>query len=163
MYLHDVVNKGHYNDVIMGTMAPQITSCTISADKKNTPKLRVASLGFVRGIHRWPVISPYKGPVTRKMFPFNDVIVKKRRKFSRGILNTSHLDKMAAISQTTFSNDDDLVHRRIYAALDGDDTGKCLNIKISFYQYRDPRVKHRTVSRASHLYNGNIHTWKDRL
>ena len=25
---------------------------------------------FVRGIHRWPVDSPHKGPVTRKMFPY---------------------------------------------------------------------------------------------
>ena len=34
-----------------------------------------ASLAFVRGIHRWPVNSPHKGPVTRKMFPFYDVIM----------------------------------------------------------------------------------------
>ena len=34
-----------------------------------------ASLAFVRGIHRWPVNSPYKWPVTRKMFPFDDVIM----------------------------------------------------------------------------------------
>ena len=33
-----------------------------------------ASLAFVRGIHRWPVHSPHKGPVTRKMFPFDDVM-----------------------------------------------------------------------------------------
>ena len=32
-----------------------------------------SSLAFVRGIHRWPVNSPHKGPVTRKMFPFDDV------------------------------------------------------------------------------------------
>ena len=30
---------------------------------------------FVRGIHRWPVDSPHKGPVTRKIFPFHDVMV----------------------------------------------------------------------------------------
>ena len=34
-----------------------------------------ASLAFVRGIHRWPVNSPHKWPVTRKMFPFDDVIM----------------------------------------------------------------------------------------
>ena len=34
-----------------------------------------ASLAFVRGIHRWPVNSPHKGPVTLKMFPFDDVIM----------------------------------------------------------------------------------------
>ena len=27
------------------------------------------------GIHRWPVKSPHKGPVTRKMFPFDDAIM----------------------------------------------------------------------------------------
>ena len=34
-----------------------------------------ASLAFMRGIHRGPVNSPHKGPVTRKMFPFGDVIM----------------------------------------------------------------------------------------
>ena len=34
-----------------------------------------ASLAFVRGIHRVPVNSPHKWPVTRKMFPFDDVIM----------------------------------------------------------------------------------------
>ena len=34
-----------------------------------------ASLAFVRGIHRGPVNSPHKWPVTRKMFPFHDVIM----------------------------------------------------------------------------------------
>ena len=34
-----------------------------------------ASLASVRGIHRWPVNSPHKGPVTRKMFPFDGVIM----------------------------------------------------------------------------------------
>ena len=34
-----------------------------------------ASLAFARRIHRWPVNSPHKGPVTRKMFSFDDVIM----------------------------------------------------------------------------------------
>ena len=34
-----------------------------------------ASLDVVRGIHRGPVNSPHKWPVTRKMFPFDDVIM----------------------------------------------------------------------------------------
>ena len=29
----------------------------------------------MRGIHQWPVNSPHKGPVTRKMFLFDDVIM----------------------------------------------------------------------------------------
>ena len=68
----------HYIDVIMSAMASQITSLTIvystvysGADQKQKS---FASLAFVRGIHRWPVGSPHKGPVTRKMFPFDDVI-----------------------------------------------------------------------------------------
>ena len=39
-----------------------------------------ASLSFVRGIHRWPVNSPHKGPATRKLFPLDDVIIVKRLK-----------------------------------------------------------------------------------
>ena len=34
-----------------------------------------ASLASVWGVHQWPVNSPHKGPVTRKMFPFDDVIM----------------------------------------------------------------------------------------
>ena len=36
-----------------------------------------ASQAFVQGIHRSPVNSPHKGLVTRKMFPFDDVIMTK--------------------------------------------------------------------------------------
>ena len=43
---------------------------------KKTSKFRVT--GLCAGIHRWPVNSPHKGPVTRKMFPFDDVIISRR-------------------------------------------------------------------------------------
>ena len=33
------------------------------------------SLALVRRIHPWPVDSPQKGPVTWKMFPFDDVVM----------------------------------------------------------------------------------------
>ena len=70
----------HYNDAIMSLMASQITSLTIvySTVYSGTDQRRhqsSASLAFVRGIHRWPVKSPHKGPVTPKMFPFDDVIM----------------------------------------------------------------------------------------
>ena len=70
----------HYKDVIMSAMAHQITSLTIvySAVYSGTDRRKhqsSASLAFVRGIHRWPVNSSHKGPVTRKMFPFDDVIM----------------------------------------------------------------------------------------
>ena len=62
----------HYSDVIMGTMASQITILTIvyatvysGADQRKHQSS--ASLAFVWGIHRWPVNSPHKWPVTREM------------------------------------------------------------------------------------------------
>ena len=76
-------NSRHYCDVIMGPMASKITSLTIvystiysGADQRKHQ--RSASLDFVRGIPRSPVNSPHKGPVTRKMFPFDDVIMEPR-------------------------------------------------------------------------------------
>ena len=70
----------HYGDVIMSTMASQITSVslvysTICSNADQRKHESSASLAFVRGIHRWLVNSPHKGPVTRKMFPFDDVIM----------------------------------------------------------------------------------------
>ena len=72
----------HYSDVIMGAIASQITSLTIvyssvysGADQRKHQSS--ASLAFVRGIHRRPVNYPHKGPVTRKMFPFDDVLMVK--------------------------------------------------------------------------------------
>ena len=41
-----------------------------------------ASLAFVRGIHRWPVNSPHKGPVTRKLVPFHDASLTDMFKIS---------------------------------------------------------------------------------
>ena len=61
----------HYSDVIMSTMASQVTSLTIvyttvysGADQRKHQSS--ASLAFVRGIHWWLVNSPHKWPVTRK-------------------------------------------------------------------------------------------------
>ena len=64
----------------MSAMVSQITGASIvystvcsGADQRTHQSS--ASLAFVRGIHRWPVNSSHKGPVTRKMFPFDDVIM----------------------------------------------------------------------------------------
>ena len=70
----------HYNDIIMGAIASQITSITIVYSAVNSGANQrkhrsSASLAFVRGIHRWPVNSPHKWPVTRKMFPLDGVIL----------------------------------------------------------------------------------------
>ena len=66
----------HYRDVIIGVMVSQLTSLTIvylvvywGADQRKHQSS--ASLAFVRGIHRWPVNSTHKWPVTQKIIPFD--------------------------------------------------------------------------------------------
>ena len=68
------------SDAIMGAMTSQITSLTIVystvySDVDQRKHHSSASMAFVRGIHRWPVNSTHKGPVTGKMFSFDDVII----------------------------------------------------------------------------------------
>ena len=86
----------------MGAMAYQITSLTIvystvcsGADQRKHQSS--ASLAFVRGFHRSPVNSPHKGPVTRKLFPFHDVIMA-----SCETLTNWGRDKFATISHDIF-------------------------------------------------------------
>ena len=74
---HFSCDHNHYSDIIMGAIASQITGLTIvystiypDADQRKHQSS--ASLAFVRGIHRG-----HKGPVTQKMFPFDDVIMIK--------------------------------------------------------------------------------------
>ena len=64
----------------MRMMVSQMTNFTIvnsivcsGADQRKYQSS--TSLAFVRGIHCWPVNSLHKGPVTRKMVPFDDVIM----------------------------------------------------------------------------------------
>ena len=61
-------------------MASQITNFTIvyttvysGADQRKHQSS--TSLAFVREIQRWSVKSPHKWPITREMFPFDDVII----------------------------------------------------------------------------------------
>ena len=75
--LHSEWNKTlHYNDVIMGVIAfkhqPRefLLNRLFGADQRKHQNS--ASLAFV---HRRAVNYPHKGPVTRKMFPFGDVIM----------------------------------------------------------------------------------------
>ena len=64
----------------MGAIASQITCFTIvylavysGADQRKLQSS--ASLAFVLGIHRSPMNFPHKWPLTRKMFPLDDVIM----------------------------------------------------------------------------------------
>ena len=62
---HDIVSNHQPHDCLL--------NCLFIRRSKKTSKLRVT--GLCSGIHRRPVNSPYKWPVTRKMFPFDDVIM----------------------------------------------------------------------------------------
>ena len=88
----------HYSDVIMGAMASQITSLAIvyvtvysRVDKK---KKRSASLSLVQGIHR---NSPHKWPVTRKIFPFDDVIMDDHAILIGSILQWRHISPITGM------------------------------------------------------------------
>ena len=79
---HHWACRCHYSDVIISAMASQITNVSIvcstvcsGADQRKYQSS--ASLVFLRGNHRWQVDSLHKEPVTRKMFPFDDVIMAR--------------------------------------------------------------------------------------
>ena len=57
---------------ISGGFIVYSTICSGADQKKHQSS---TSLAFVRGIDRWPVKFLHKGPVTQKMFPFDDVIM----------------------------------------------------------------------------------------
>ena len=64
----------------MSAMASQITGVSdyfLDRLLDRRKYQRSASLDFVRGIHQWPVNSQHKGPVTRKPFSFDDVIMQQ--------------------------------------------------------------------------------------
>ena len=65
---HEGVLRHQHHDCLLNRLFRRRSTWS-----KKLSKLRVT--GFVRGIHRWPVNSPHKGPVIRKMFPFDDVIM----------------------------------------------------------------------------------------
>ena len=70
----------NYSDVIMSLMASQITGVsivctTLSSGTDQRKHQSFASLAFVTRIHQWQMNSPHKGPVMRKIFPFDDVIM----------------------------------------------------------------------------------------
>ena len=70
----------HYRDVIMGSIVSLITSLTsvystVHSGADQRKHQSSASLAFVWGIHRIPVNSSHKWPVTRNMSPLVDVIM----------------------------------------------------------------------------------------
>ena len=104
------LETSHYSGVIMSTMTSQITSvftvCSVFCSGADQRKHQnSASLAYVGGIHRGPVNPHHKGsvtqkmfhlmtspgtgefsshgPVTRKIFPFDDVIMIPETHFTK--------------------------------------------------------------------------------
>ena len=127
----------------MSSMTSQITCASIvypivcpGADQST--HLNSASLAFVRGIHRWPVNSPHKGPVMWKMSPFDDVIM-----VNSGVIDNS-LDN----------------------SLDNSDVWNarcCFNMKRPSFEYKYSYCKDNGMPRSSYFYNRNSHAKKRRL
>ena len=94
-----IIGSDHYDDMTMNAMASQIISLTIVysivySDADQRKHQSSASLAFVLGIHRGPVNSPDKWPVTRKMSPFDDIIMywlSVINKFSRNICQYTYI------------------------------------------------------------------------
>ena len=102
-----ILIRHHYNEVIMSAMAYQITSLmvvysTIYSGADQRKHQSSASLAFVRGIHRWPMNSPRKGPVTRKMFPLDGVIICVWQ--SGCCLSWGRLSNSSTISETRIAD-----------------------------------------------------------
>ena len=84
----------HYSDDTMSAITSQNTCLIIvystvysAADQRKHQSS--ASLAFVKGIHWSPVNSPHKGPVSRKIIPFDDVIMKGVRHHQSWYRNSS--------------------------------------------------------------------------
>ena len=112
--LHAASPVWHYNDVIMSAMASQITSLTIVYSTvysgRNQRKHQSSkSLPFVQGIYRWPENSPHKGPVARKMFPFDDVIMECRTQKIQNEVTHISLEQIVCMLLVVLQNRIDMV------------------------------------------------------
>ena len=56
---------------------PHVCLLTVYSGAHQRKHRSSSSLASVWRNHRWPVNSPHKWPVTRKMFPFDDAIVRQ--------------------------------------------------------------------------------------
>ena len=69
-----------------GVSNHQLHDCLLNRlfRRRSKKTSKSVSLAFLRGIPRWPVNSPQKWPVTRKMFPFDDVIISLNENLQHG-------------------------------------------------------------------------------
>ena len=110
------------------------------------------------GIHLGLVNSPHKWPVTRKMFPFDDVIMWKYRLQNgghhvQGEMSQVHPNERQKYVIQVWSLPCVLISRWHKKP------GSRFNIKMS-YQYRKSHCGDKTVVRSSYLHNGISYTGK---
>ena len=160
-----VISAVHYSDVIMSTMA--FTQTVYSGADQNKHQSS-ASLAFVcvcvwggGGIHQWPVNSPHKGPVTRKMFPFDDVIIvylvpsqKVAIKFRR--IDMTSLQQYLKFTGIVGVPED----KRVFGSLFNlylESTGSLVTIT-----YHDSsRKRHNQRQQQEYLFTGGYQTYSD--
>ena len=99
----------------MSAIASQITSVSIvylalCSGEDQRKQQSCASLAFVMGNHRWPLNFPHKGPLTRKIFAFDDITIQNKKGVNYWICcsslmwgNTKHIVHLAilVVSSTT--------------------------------------------------------------
>ena len=75
-----MITRMHYSDVIMSAMTSQTSSflvvySTVCSGADHKKHQHSVSIVFVGVIHPGPANSPHKGPIMRKMLPFDYVII----------------------------------------------------------------------------------------
>ena len=139
----------HYDDVIMGAMASQITSLTIVystaySDTDQRTHQSSASLAFVRGIHRRPVNSPRKWPVTRKMFPIHDIIMRCIFMWSFENMFAARVIKHMSVSFVSISQD-------LFCC--------CIPYKSTFFRYLNRKIRWKQLWVVDEMLLTRLQNW----
>ena len=129
-----------------------------------------ASLVFLRRIHRWPVNSPHKSPITRKMLPFDDVIEliwffwmgemsqsvgNRRDKSIHAETDCSNVHELYTSTKSTFQHklSFSIPLPWLHNELDGVSNRQCLECLINRLFMR--RSKKTSKPRVTGLWEGN--------
>ena len=84
--LHEILQWCHKGAMVSGITSLTIGYSTVYSGTDQRKHQSSASLAFVWGIHRSPVNSPHKWPVTRNMFPFDDFNMNMSKHSSGALL-----------------------------------------------------------------------------
>ena len=139
----------------MGVIAFQITSLNhlFGRKSKKTSKLRVT--GLFAGNHRGPVNSPHKWPVTRKMFPFDDVIMTYHKRHHDFLCFCSYWRSVGQFNtkMPSYQQKDSHVYKTVswpsYLHF-----GNPILVRQHFYIESGPKIRHRwpnSIIRLDHL------------